>query len=352
MTEKILGVAIPVFMLFIFIEIAYSIWKKKDLYRLNDAISSLSCGSVTILIEIFSKIPWIIAYVWLFENFAITEFSMNSALAWIGFFIIGDFIYYWGHRWSHEINFLWSGHLPHHQSEEYNLTTALRQGALQGTILYPIYLPMAILGCPIEMFLVIGVSNKLYQFWIHTRAIDKVPLIEGILNTPSAHRVHHAVNEEYVDKNYGGTFMIFDKWFGTWVDENPSNEAVYGVRKPYQSFNPLRAHVDWWIRLGKDAYHTRSWKDKIKLWFMPTGWRPEDVSQERPWGTFDMATFEKFDPKVSNKNKWISFILYALVALTIPVILSLGSSISIGVHALIVLFYLLIIYWANRVNYH
>ncbi|NVJ65507.1 MAG: sterol desaturase family protein [Gammaproteobacteria bacterium] len=351
MTEKILGVAVPIFMLFIFIEAAYSVWKKKDFYRLNDAISCLSCGSVTVLVEIFSKIPFILAYIWLFDNFAITEFAMDSVLAWVVFFIVGDFIYYWGHRWCHEINFLWNTHLPHHQSEEYNLTTALRQGALQDTILYPIYFPMALMGCPIEMFLVLRVSNKLYQFWIHTRAIDKVPFIEGILNTPSAHRVHHAVNEAYVDRNYGGTFMLFDKWFGTWVEEDKNNEAVYGVRKPYGSFNPIKAHVDWWARLAKDAYHTKSWKDKFKLWVMPTGWRPKDVEQQYPWGKFNLATFEKYDPKVSKNRQWLSLTLYATVALTFPYILALKGQIAIWQHALIALGYLIVIYIANRLNY-
>ncbi|NVK21968.1 MAG: sterol desaturase family protein [Kangiellaceae bacterium] len=351
MTETIIGISVPFFMLFILIEAAYSYWKKKGFYRLNDSISSLSCGLVTILVEIFSKIPMILAYVWLFEHVAITEFSMDSVWAWIGFFIVGDFIYYWGHRWCHEINFLWNTHLPHHQSEEYNLTTALRQGAFQDTLLYPIYFPMALMGCPIEMFLVLRVSNKLYQFWIHTRAIDKVPLIEGVLNTPSAHRVHHAVNDSYVDRNYGGTFMIFDKWFGTWVEEDKTNPAVYGVRKPYASFNPIRAHTDWWIRLAKDAYHTQSWKDKIKLWFMPTGWRPQDVAQKYPWQKFNLATFEKFDPKVSNKNKGLSLILYAVAALAFPLVLMNKAQIELSLLALIAVVLILITYAANRLNY-
>ncbi|WP_251360245.1 sterol desaturase family protein [Kangiella sp. TOML190] len=351
MTEQILGVAIPFFILFILVEAAYSLWKKKDFYRVNDAVSSLSCGSVTILVEVFSKIPWILLYIYLFKNFSIVQFPISSIAAWIIFFMFNDFLYYWAHRLSHEINFLWSGHLPHHQSEEYNLTTALRQGALQGTIVFPIYLPMAILGCPIEMYLVLAVVNKLYQFWIHTRTIDKVPLIEGILNTPSAHRVHHAVNQAYVDRNYGGTFMVFDKWFGTWVEEDKANPAVYGVRKPYRSFNPIKAHIDWWIRLGKDAYHTKSWKDKIKLWFMPTGWRPKDVSNSHPWDTFDLASFEKYDPKVSSRRQWLSLTLYAIIAISIPTVLNLKGQLLIWQHALIVLAYLLLIYLANRLNY-
>ena len=351
MTETVLGVAIPFFMLFILVEIAYSLWTKKDYYRVNDAISSLSCGSVTILVELFSKLPWFILYAWIFNNLSFYQFPMDSDLAWIGFFFVYDFLYYWAHRFSHEINLLWSGHLPHHQSEEYNLTTALRQGALQNTLLFPIYLPLAFLGCNLEMFLVLAVTNKLYQFWIHTRTIDKVPLIEGILNTPSAHRVHHAVNEAYVDKNYGGTFMIFDKWFGTWVEEDTSNEAVYGVRKPYQSFNPIKAHIDWWLRLGKDAYHTKSWKDKIKLWFMPTGWRPEDVTKQFPWGKFEMETFKKYDPKVSKQRRNGSLALYALVAIAMPFILNLNGQIELWQHALIAATTLLSLYLINRLNY-
>ena len=350
MTETIIGVSVPFFLLFILIEAAYSYWKKQGLYRLNDSISSLSCGLVTILVEMFSKLPMIAVYVWLFNHFAMVEFSMNSMWAWIVFFVIGDFIYYWGHRWCHEINFLWNAHLPHHQSEEYNLTTALRQGALQDTLLYPIYFPMALMGCPIEMFLVLRVSNKLYQFWIHTRAIDKVPLIEGILNTPSAHRVHHAVNDHYVDKNYGGTFMIFDKWFGTWVEEDKNHQAVYGVRKPYQSFNPIRAHIDWWLRLAKDAYYTKSWKDKIKLWIMPTGWRPQDVAEQHPWQKFNMATFKKYDPQVPKINTIISVLLYGLVSVLFPILLLYKESIPLFTLALYSIGLVIIVYLSNKVN--
>lgn len=351
MTETILGVAVPIFMLFIFIELAYSVWKKKNFYRFNDAISSLSCGSVAVLVEIFTKIPLIMAYVWIFDNFAITEFSMNSVGAWIGFYILRDFIYYWGHRWSHEINFLWSVHLPHHQSEEYNLTTALRQGAFQDTLLFSLYFPMALLGCPVEMYLVTAVSDKLYQFWVHTRAVKKTPLIEGILNTPSAHRVHHAVNKEYVDKNYGGTFMLWDRLFDTWVEEDPKIEVVYGVRKPYQSFNPIKAHYSWWSRLWLDARQTKRWQDKLKLWFMPTGWRPSDVEKSNPWATFDLKTFKKYDPQVSNQRKWLSFILYSAVALSFPFILALKTEADLLLLAAISFALLIIIYWANRLNY-
>lgn len=242
---------------------------------------------------------------------------MKSPFIWILFFFVYDFFYYWGHRLAHTVNFMWSGHLPHHQSEDYNFTVALRQGAFQDTVNFPVFLPMAIMGCPIEVFATVLLLNKFLQFWVHTKAIGRVPLIEGILNTPSAHRVHHAVNPIYLNKNHGGVLMIWDKAFGTWQSEREDEPCIYGVRKPYRSWDPLHAHVDWWAKLWKDAVNTQKWSDKIKLWFMPTGWRPGDVMKNDPWQPYDMDGYQKFDPKVSRFSKALAVGVFML---TLPLI--------------------------------
>ena len=159
--------------------------------------------------------------------------------------------------------------------------------------------------------------NKFAQFWVHTKAIGRVPFIEGILNTPSAHRVHHAVNPIYLDKNHGGVLMVWDKVFGTWQSELDSEPCIYGVRKPYRSWNPLYAHVDWWARLWQDAVNTNKWSDKIKLWFMPTGWRPDDVMKNDPWQPYDIEHYQKYDPQVTVSTKVLAVVMFLV---TLPVI--------------------------------
>ncbi|UZE95894.1 sterol desaturase family protein [Alkalimarinus alittae] len=310
MVDHYVAFSIPFFLLFIALE-AFFFWRKnKEKLRINDSLTNLSCGIVTLIFEVFTKGGLFLFFDYLSRAWGIFEWDMSAALTWIIFFFVYDFFYYWGHRLSHTVNFMWSGHLPHHQSEEYNFTVALRQGALQDTLNFPVFLPMALMGCPVEVFAAVLLLNKFFQFWIHTRAIGRVSLIEGIFNTPSAHRVHHAVNAIYVDRNYGGVIMLWDKLFGTWADERESEPCVFGVRKPYRSWNPLHAHIDWWARLWKDAVSTQRWGDKLKLWFMPTGWRPADVTQNDPWQPYDIDRYQKYDPKVSIRRKVLSVVLF------------------------------------------
>ncbi|WP_161494470.1 sterol desaturase family protein [Marinobacter salexigens] len=317
MADHYVAFSIPFFLLFIGLE-SFFFWRKnRTSLRVNDSLTNMSCGIITLIFELFTKGGLFLIFAYLSNRFGLFEWNMGSAFTWILFFFVYDFFYYWGHRLSHTINFMWNGHLPHHQSEEYNFTVALRQGALQDTLVFPIFLPMAFMGCPIEVFATVLLLNKFFQFWIHTKAIGRVPLIEGVFNTPSAHRVHHAVNPRYIDKNYGGVVMFWDKLFGTWAEERDEEPCVYGVRKPYRSWDPLYAHVDWWARLWKDAVNTEKWTDKIKLWFMPTGWRPADVNESDPWTPYDIENYKKYDPDVSIWQKTMSV---ALFLATLPLI--------------------------------
>ncbi|MFD2230811.1 sterol desaturase family protein [Alkalimarinus sediminis] len=317
MVDHYVAFSIPVFLLLIAFEAIYFWRRHHEKFRINDTMTNLSCGIVTLIFEVFTKGGLFLFFNYISKNFGVAEWDMNSASTWIIFFFIYDFFYYWGHRLSHSINFMWSGHLPHHQSEEYNLSVALRQGAFQDTVNFPVFLPMAIMGCPIEVFATVLLLNKFFQLWVHTRSIGRVPLIEGILNTPSAHRVHHAVNPIYVDRNHGGVIMLWDKLFGTWADEREEEPCIFGVRKPYRSWNPLYAHIEWWSRLWKDAVQTKRWRDKVKLWFMPTGWRPADVTASNPWEPYDIDRYQKYDPKVSTGRKVLSIVLFML---TLPMI--------------------------------
>ncbi|MFZ5756221.1 MAG: sterol desaturase family protein [Pseudomonadota bacterium] len=284
--------ATPVFFALIALEAWTAHRRRLHVYQLADSLTSLGCGVWTVTVEVFTKGALLLLFAWLETRWGLFDFPADSPWTWLLFFFVLDFLYYWAHRWSHEINFLWGVHVPHHQSEEYNLTTALRQGAFQDTVHWPIYLPMALLGCPAGVFITLLTISKFYQFWIHTRLIGRVPLIEGILNTPSAHRVHHAVNDRYVDRNHGGTLMIWDKLFGTWVEEGEA--CVYGVRKPYHRWNAVAAHFDWFAEILRDARRSGRWRDRLQIWFRATGWRPADVEAQEPRAPFSLADVRHF----------------------------------------------------------
>ncbi len=166
----------------------------------------------------------------------------------------------------------------HHSSEDYNLAVALRQGAFQGLFSWVFYLPLAFVGFPPSWFAAIMSFNLLYQFWIHTRTIKTLGPLEWVLNTPSHHRVHHARNPKYLDRNYAGTLIIWDRMFGTFQAEE--EEPVYGLTKPLDSWNPLWANLHVWRDLFRDAWLAPRWIDKLRIWFMPQGWRPDGIAGE------------------------------------------------------------------------
>ena len=290
--------AIPAFFTLIFIEALYSHLKGLRLYNLRNSLSCLGCGMFTSTLEVFTKAGLLILYTWVYENYAWVRLDNNSWVTWVTALVVFDFIWYWAHRISHEVNVLWGGHAPHHQSEEFNLTAGLRQGALQDLMYWPLYMLMAPMGYSPEMFIAHVMINQFYGFWLHTRAIGRLPLVEGILSTPSAHRVHHGMNDKYLDKNHGGIFMLFDRMFGTYQAEE--EEVIYGVRNRYNSYNPVWANFEWLASLWKDARMAGRWWDKIRIWFMPTGWRPEDVKAKAPKPTFSETQFLKFDAQPGN----------------------------------------------------
>ncbi len=188
---------------------------ERDVYRLADSVTDLSCGILQQVVEVFLKTALFAGYAWLFAAHRLFDVPMDAAWAWAACFVGQDFLYYWFHRWSHEVGAGWAAHVVHHQSEEYNLTVALRQGALQPAFSWVFYLPLAVLGFPPAMFLAVSSFNTLYQFWIHTRLIGRLGPLEWVLNTPSHHRVHHGRNPRYIDRNHGGTLIVWDRLFGT-----------------------------------------------------------------------------------------------------------------------------------------
>jgi len=311
LAAKIILFAIPFFFLLIVIELYFNYRRKAGAYRINDALTSLSLGLIsrTKLLITFSLAATV--YGWFTNYFSLTLMSADSLATWAFSFVLYDFLYYWYHRSSHQINFLWASHVVHHQSEEYNLTTALRQTS-SSVFVWLFYIPSFILGIPAEVFFSVSALNLVYQFWVHTQLVGKLGWFEQVFVTPSHHRVHHAQNEYYIDKNHGGVFIIWDKLFGTFKQELDSEQVIYGVRRPVKSFNPIWVNFHTWFSLLNDAVRTSSWFDKLRIWFMPTGWRPQDMMEKFPIIKQPAGKQVKYDPLSSTYSKYYSVFQYSI----------------------------------------
>ncbi len=299
--------ASPVFFALILLELWLDWRHQKQTYRFNDAVNSLNLGMMSQITAVALKTVQISLYVLIYQHIAPVHLGLDSLWLWLFAFVAYDFCYYWFHRMSHEINVLWAGHVVHHQSEEYNLTTALRQtsGGFFGFIFY---LPMALLGIDPYMVVTVGALNLIYQFWVHTRHIDKLPAwYEAVLVTPSHHRVHHAQNPIYMNRNHGGVFILWDKWFGTFQAELAGEPVVFGVTKPLSSWNPIWASLDVYWGLMKDSWRTARWQDKIGIWFRKTGWRPADVRKKYPNKYANPYQQVKFDSPLTAWQKGYAF---------------------------------------------
>lgn len=308
-----IALSVPVFFILIGIELAYNFYNKLNYYRLNDSISNLSQGIGQQLTGIFMKAALFFGYKYIFEHWRLLDLPRN-VWVWIVLFIGVDFFYYWFHRMSHEVNALWAAHIVHHQSEEYNLTVALRQSWFQGWFSWVFYLPLAFVGFDPVMFLTLSSFNTLYQFWIHTRAIKTMGFLEHILNTPSHHRVHHGSNPKYIDKNHAGTLIIWDKLFGTFQKED--EPVYYGITKPLASWNPVWANFHYWDDLIQTAKKSPNWKDKIKVFLKPPGWYPSHLGGFQPPPEIDTLRYQKYNPSYHQQiNGYVVFqFLMALIA--------------------------------------
>lgn len=314
MPVNYIALSIPVFFILIGIELAYNIYKKLGYYRLNDSLANLSQGIGSQLVGIFLKTVTFFSYLYIYNNWRFYEFP-NSVWTWLILFFGVDFFYYWFHRMSHEVNALWASHIVHHQSEEYNLTVALRQSWFQGGFSWVFYLPLAFAGFEPIMFLTVSSFNTIYQFWIHTRAIKSMGPLEWFLNTPSHHRVHHGSNPKYIDKNHAGTLIIWDRIFGTFQKEE--DEVVYGITKPLASWNPVWANFHYWADLSETARKSKSLNDKIKVFIKPPGWFPESLGGMQHPQEIDRALYKKYSPEYSTAlNPYILFQFLLFLALS------------------------------------
>lgn len=310
--ELIITWATPVFFLLIGIELLVAKLRGRDAYAGNDAINSIGLGAISQLVAVFSKLLTIGIYAWCVEHLALFALPADSVLVWVGALLGYDFCYYWLHRKGHETNILWAAHVVHHQSERYNLSTALRQtgsGALLGWIFY---LPLAILGVPVQVFVVVALIDLLYQFWVHTEQVGRLGWFDRVFCSPSNHRAHHAVNDRYLDRNYGGILIVWDRLFGSFVEEDDADPPVYGTRSPLRSWNPLWANAEVYWRTAQDAWHARRWRDKLRVWIKPPGWRPADVAARFPKPAFAMPD-TRYDPPLAAPLKLYVLVQFALL---------------------------------------
>ena len=293
MNQSYVHLAIPFFFLLIGVELVVARLVERDVYRLSDSVNDLSCGILQQVAEVFLKTALFAGYAWLFASHRLFEVPATAAWAWAACFLGVDFLYYWFHRFSHEVSAGWAAHVVHHQSEEYNLTVALRQGAFQPAFSWAFYLPLALLGFPPAMFLAATSFNTLYQFWIHTRLIGRLGTLEWVLNTPSHHRVHHARNPKYIDRNHGGTLIVWDRLFGTFGQEH--DEPVSGTTKPLASWNPVWANLHQWSEMWDVARRAKRPLDKLRVLWKRPGWRPDDLGGSVGPSEVDRAALVKYD---------------------------------------------------------
>ena len=320
---KILLIAIPGFLILVLVELAYGAWKKKQTYTLMDTLSSLSSGMTNIIKDVFGIGLILISYPFLKNTLAITQLE-ESTMLYIVAFVCIDFASYWNHRLNHSINVFWNRHIVHHSSEEFNLACALRQSvsALLGFgALF--LLPAALLGIPHKVITVLAPLHLFGQFWYHTKHIGKLGWLEYIFVTPSQHRVHHAINPIYIDKNLSAIFCIWDRIFGTFQEELEDEPCVYGTLKPVQTWNPLLINFQHNWGLAKDAWYTKRWADKFRLWFMPTGWRPKDVAARFPRPIVEnVFAQKKYAPVYSTKHKLIALFHFTGITVILGYFLS------------------------------
>lgn len=313
--------SIPLFFVLMGLELAWSAWSGaragltgQTAYRFNDFIANLGCGIGSQVVGAFTKAFIFGVYMWAYDHGRLFTLS-SGVFTWLVAFLLVDMLYYWFHRLSHEVNFLWAAHIVHHQSEEYNLSVALRQSWWQGLFSWWFYLPLAWLGFHPIIIVNVGAINTLYQFWIHTKAIGRLGWMEHIFNTPSHHRVHHGSDPKYLDRNHAGTLIIWDKLFGTFQREE--EEPVYGITTPLNSWDPMRANFHYWGDLIGLAKRCTSVLDKVLVFLKPPGWRPGYLGGPVVPREHDRAAYVKFETRPTlTARRYVAVQFAILLAVT------------------------------------
>ncbi len=315
--SKVIVFATPVFLFLIALEF---FWSRRPSsrtagqtpYRMSDAINSISLGMLSQLIGVLSKLFNVGIYALVFGAVAL----MHDTAFWSSWYgvllalVMYDFCYYWYHRAGHVVALFWAAHVVHHQSQHYNLSTALRQTSSGFLFGWVFYLPMAIIGVPPLIFGIVLLIDLLYQFWVHTEQVGTLGWFDRVFCSPSNHRVHHAVNDPYIDKNYGGILILWDRLFGTFQEEH--EPCVYGTRGALNSWDPLWANVDVYWALARDSWHTPRWADKLRIWFKPPGWQSADMERANPKPPFTLDAVHTFNPPLTTPQRWFAVLQFLL----------------------------------------
>lgn len=311
------ALAIPIFLGATLAEAAIARRQGKRVYAFGTAISDLACGSVYMAVELVFKLLTLAAYAWLFEHYRFIDFAEGSWMPWVIGMVGIDFLFYWWHRVSHVVNVMWAVHGVHHQSEDYNLAVALRQPVFEPLTWFLFYFPLALLGVSPLVYLLSYAVNRFYQFWIHTELVDRGPQpVEAVLNTPSHHRVHHGVQEKYLDKNYGAILILWDRLFGTFEPEQ--EHPVYGTTVPLRNYSPVWANLQHLHRCWTLAKLARRWQDKLWVWFAHPAWLPQGVTD--PAHKPDRDAYEKYQPSVPKSVRTYVVTHFALIGAAMGII--------------------------------
>ncbi len=331
--EKIIVYAIPVFTLMILAEYGFGLSTGKRVYRINDAISSLSQGILSQITLVFTGIFQIGIYTLAYGHIAPYQGPFwEKWYGWIAAMVFVDFCGYWHHRYSHETGILWAAHVVHHQSQDFNFSTALRQESAYPVLGWVFYLPMALAGVPPGVYAASGLAVLLYQVWIHTELVGKLGWFDKVFSSPSNHRVHHAVNDLYIDRNYGGMLIVWDRLFGTFQEE-ADETCVFGIRPQLDSWDPVWANLHVYWALVSDAWKTRCWADRLRIWFMPPGWRPRDLD---PKPEFELSSVSRYDPPISRGALWFGGCQFLLMLAAFSWFLWQMDDLSFGKSAAVV----------------
>jgi sterol desaturase/sphingolipid hydroxylase (fatty acid hydroxylase superfamily) len=315
--SQVIVLATPVFLLLIAIEWAVGRKRGRNTYRLNDALNSIGLGMLSQIVNLFTKLLMLGVYTAVYQRFAPWRLPADALWVWAAALLAYDFCYYWLHRLGHTVALLWAAHVVHHQSEDYNLSTALRQTGSGWVLGWLFYLPLALAGVPPIVFVGVGLVDLLYQFWVHTQQVGKLGWFDRWFCSPSNHRVHHAVNERYLDRNFGGILIVWDRLFGSFVEEDDAEPCVYGSRAPLRSWDPVWANLQVYAGLARTSRQARSWPDRLRVWLRRPGWRPAEVAARWPAPAFDPARVQRFDPPMERRTQVVASLLFAvLLALT------------------------------------
>lgn len=267
---NLIALAIPLFFVGMGIEGLVARRRGVSIYRLGDSLSDMGCGITQQLVTAFWAAALLVVYETVYQHARLV--TLPGWAGWVLAFLGVEVAYYWWHRLSHEVNFLWAAHVVHHHSEDFNLSVALRQSVLTSLSSFPFYLVLAVLGVPTLPYATMVALTTLYQFWIHTPLVKPLGRFEWLFNTPSQHRVHHAINPRFLDKNHGGTFSVWDRLFGTYQVED--ERCVYGTTTPLGSYDPLWAQVEYFVKLGRMMRAAPSLGQALQVPFRSPAWKP------------------------------------------------------------------------------